>query len=262
MQQTIEFGLIGNKLGHSYSPEIHSYLKTGDYQLLPSTEKEMVQRVESRSYVGLNITVPYKAAVMPLLDAINEEALAIGAVNTIVNHKGWLIGYNTDVDGFAYTMEKYQISVKGKKVIVLGNGGVSKPTIYYLKKSGVKEIITVKHKEEAGVISYQEAASHHADAALIINTSPVGMFPLVDQSPIELVPYNKLECVVDLIANPIKTKLMFDAEKMGIKAVGGLEMLLIQAVRASELFNGTEISRDIVEDLYTHIRDKMENPIL
>lgn len=230
------YGLIGSVLKHSYSKEIHKCFGLENYLLFELNESDFINKVTEKNYKGLNITVPYKQKVMKYLDVIDSNAKIIGAVNTIINQDGILFGYNTDYYGLVYLFHNHNISVKDKKIMVLGNGGVAQPVFHYLKTVGAKEVVVVKRKAEPGVITYNEALLLHNDVDIIINTSPVGMFPNVDESPMVLDGYSKLSAVIDLIANPIETKLMKYAKEKNIRAVGGLEMLVAQAKMAEELF--------------------------
>ena len=191
------------------------------------------------------------------MDVIDEDAATIGAVNTVVNREGALYGYNTDYYGFAYLLQKNGVSVQGKKVLVLGNGGVAQPVFHYLKKFGAGEVVVVKRSEAPGVITYEEARALHSDADIIINASPVGMFPNVEESPMTLEGYDHLSAVVDLIANPLETKLMQYAKAKGVPAFGGLEMLVAQAKLAEELFRDISLEEDSIEPVVQVISDIM-----
>ena len=235
----MEYGLIGEKLGHSYSKQIHAEFADYHYELLPLTGEEFPVFMEKKDFRAINVTVPYKRCVLPYLSFLDPLAKRIGAVNTIVNRDGSLYGYNTDYYGFLYLLDKNGISVKNKKVLVLGNGGVAQPVFLALSERGAGEVITVKHRAGDGVLTYAQAAAMHADADIIINASPVGMFPDVDATPIDLTPYKNLSAAVDIIANPRKTRFLLEAEKEGIKTADGLSMLVAQAKYAVELFLNT-----------------------
>lgn len=235
------YGLIGEKLGHSYSKLIHEQLADYTYDLLPLSKEEFPLFMKAHDFTAINVTIPYKQAVIPYLDEISDSAKAIGAVNCIVNRNGKLYGDNTDYTGFLYTLKNNRISVTGEKVLVLGNGGAAKAVVAALLSLHPKELITVKYKEEPGVVTYEQARELHADASLIVNTSPVGMYPKVDESPMDLSPYTNLKAVVDIIYNPATTKLLAQARDMGCIAVNGLEMLVAQAKYAVELFLNQQI---------------------
>ncbi len=243
------YGLIGEKLGHSYSKIIHEQLADYTYDLIPLSKEEFAPFMEKHEFAAINVTIPYKQDVIPYLDEISEAAQAIGAVNCIVNRNGRLCGHNTDYAGFLYTLSNNNIKITGKKVLVLGNGGAAKAIVAALNSLGPKELITVKYKEEPGVITYEQAARMHADASVIVNTSPVGMYPNVDASPMDIAPYEALTAVVDLIYNPTTTKLLAQAKDRGITAVNGLEMLVAQAKYAVELFLDTKIPDKRIEEV-------------
>ena len=243
------YGLIGEKLGHSYSKLIHEQLADYTYDLIPLTKEEFHTFMKKRDFSAINVTIPYKKEVIPYLDDMSDSARAIGAVNCIVNRGGKLYGHNTDYSGFLYTLKKNNISVTGEKVLVLGNGGAAKAIVAALLSLSPKELITVKYKEEPGTVTYEQAAKLHADAALIVNTSPVGMYPNIDTSPMDITPYKDLKAVVDIIYNPTTTKLLAQAKERDITAVNGLEMLVAQAKYAVELFLDTEMSDDRIEEV-------------
>lgn len=243
------YGLIGEKLGHSYSKLIHEQLADYTYDLIPLSKEEFPSFMEARDFAAINVTIPYKQAVIPYLDELSDSAKTIGAVNCIVNCDGRLCGYNTDYSGFSYTLQKNQIKVTGEKVLVLGNGGAAKAVVAALASLNPKELITVKYKQEPGVITYEQAEALHPDASLIVNTSPVGMYPKVEDSPIDLSPYHNLKAVVDIIYNPATTKFLAQAKERGITAVNGMEMLVAQAKYAVELFLTCEIADDRIEEI-------------
>ena len=243
------YGLIGEKLGHSYSKIIHEQLADYTYDLIPLSKEEFAPFMEQHSFTAINVTIPYKQDVIPYLDEISDAAKAIGAVNCIVNKNGKLCGHNTDYAGFLYTLKNNNIKVTGEKVMVLGNGGAAKAIVAALLSLNPKELITVKYKEEPDIITYEQAAKLHTDASLIVNTSPVGMYPNVDASPMDIAPYEALTAVVDLIYNPTTTKLLAQAKGRGITAVNGLEMLVAQAKYAVELFLDTKIPDERIAEV-------------
>ncbi len=243
------YGLIGEKLGHSYSKLIHEQLADYTYDLIPLSKKEFAPFMEAHDFSAINVTIPYKQDVIPYLDEMSDAAKAIGAVNCIVNRDGKLCGHNTDYAGFLYTLKKNNIKITGKKVLVLGNGGAAKAIVAALLSLNPKELVTVKYKEEPGVITYEQAAMLHSDASVIVNTSPVGMYPKVDASPMDIAPYQALTAVVDLIYNPTTTKLLAQAKERNITAVNGLEMLVAQAKYAVELFLDTEMPDERIDEV-------------
>ena len=247
------YGLIGEKLGHSYSKIIHEQLADYTYDLIPLSKEEFAPFMEAHDFNAINVTIPYKQDVLPYLDEISEAAKAIGAVNCIVNKNGRLYGHNTDYAGFLYTLRNNSIKIIGEKVLVLGNGGAAKAIVAALKSLNPKELITVKYKEEPGVITYEQAAKMHTDASVIVNTSPVGMYPNVDASPMDIAPYRALNAVVDIIYNPTTTKLLAQAKERGIIAVNGLEMLVAQAKYAVELFLDTPMPDEKIEEVMKNL---------
>lgn len=254
----MEYGLIGERLGHSYSKQIHAELADYLYELTPLTREEFPVFMEKKEFKAINVTIPYKCEVIPYLDEMDPLAKQIGAVNTIVNRKGKLYGYNTDYYGFLYLLYKNGISVGGKKILVLGNGGAAQPVFLALNREGAKEVFTVKYKEEPGTITYAKAAKEHADAEIIINASPVGMFPNVDATPIDLSPYQNLFAAVDIIANPLETKFLREAKMAGAKTAGGLSMLVAQAKYAAEYFLDIKIDDKIIPSIEEKIAASMQ----
>lgn len=249
----MKYGLIGEKLGHSYSKVIHEAMREESYDLQELSKEEFPVFMENRDFLGINVTIPYKRDVIPYLDHLDPAAERIGAVNTIVNRDGELWGYNTDYYGFAETLTENGIDVAGKKVLVLGNGGAAKAVLAVLKDQNAGMIITVKYRPQEGCITYEEAAALHADADVIINTSPVGMFPKCDATPIDLTPYKNLTAVCDLIYNPPMTRFLTDADAMGVTAVNGLRMLVLQAKKASELFFGDTLPMESADKIYKEL---------
>lgn len=252
----MKYGLIGEKLGHSFSKTVHSKIADYEYELCEIAKDDLDTFMKTRDFCGINVTIPYKEAVIKHLDFISEEAEKIGAVNTVVNKNGKLYGYNTDFYGLKSLIEKNEINIFGKTVLVLGSGGTSKTANAVLKSMGAKEIFTVSRSGGEGLITYEEAYSKNAE--VIINTTPVGMYPKTGDQPIKLDDFKGLEAVVDVIYNPLKTKLIIDAENRGIKAVGGLYMLYSQAVKAAEIFTENEIKAD----LFNEILNEKQNLVL
>ncbi len=243
------YGLIGEKLGHSYSKLIHEQLADYTYDLIPLSREEFAPFMEKHDFSAINVTIPYKQTVIPYLNELSNAAKSIGAVNCIVNRDGKLCGHNTDYAGFLYTLKHNNITITGEKVLVLGNGGAAKAIVAALLSLNPKELITVKYKEEPGVITYEQAALMHSDASVIVNTSPVGMYPNVGASPMDIAPYKALNAVVDIIYNPTTTKLLAQAKERGITGVNGLEMLVAQAKYAVELFLDTEIPDERISEV-------------
>lgn len=258
----MQYGLIGEKLGHSFSKVIHEKLADYTYDLHPLPKQELASFLEKKEFRAINVTIPYKIDVMPYLYEIDPRAKAVGSVNTIVNREGNLYGYNTDFGGFLYLLQHNNIDVKNKKVIVLGKGGASKAIIAVLNYLQAKQIITVYYKQSNDAITYEQCQKLHSDADVIINTTPVGMYPHLEGCPIDLEHYTNCHAVVDIIYNPIKTKLVLEAQKRNIIAVGGLEMLIAQAKYAVEIFLNTSIPEYKIDDIYKEMLFEKKNVVL
>lgn len=258
----MQYGLIGEKLGHSFSKIIHEKLADYTYDLYPLPKQELASFLEKKEFRAINVTIPYKIDVMPYLYEIDQRAQAVGSVNTIVNRNGNLYGYNTDFGGFLYLLKHNNIDVKNKKVLVLGKGGASKAIIAVLHYLQAKQIITVYYKQSNDAITYEQCQKLHNDADVIINTTPVGMYPNLDGCPIDLEHYTNCNAVVDIIYNPIKTKLLLEAQKHNMIAVGGLEMLIAQAKYAVEIFLNTSIPEYKIDDIYKEMLFEKKNVVL
>ena len=253
------YGLLGETLGHSFSPQIHACLGDYEYKLFEVAPEDLGDFLRSGSFEGLNVTIPYKKAVMPYLAEISENAKAIGSVNTItVLPNGTLRGDNTDYDGFLYLVRRSGIAVNGKKALVLGTGGASLPVKKVLSDLGAREIISISR---TGENNYQNLEKHF-DADLIVNTTPVGMYPNNLQAPLSLDGFSHLSGVLDIVYNPQKTQLILDAEQRGIPAFSGLTMLVAQAKRAAELFLNTNIDDRKNDEIYETLSRQMKNIVL
>ena len=254
----MEYGLLGERLGHSFSPQIHRDLAGYDYQLLPTPPEAVEDLFARRAFQGLNVTIPYKRTVMPLCDEIDPRAAAIGAVNTVVNRNGRLTGYNTDIDGFLYMARRAGVDMAGKKVVILGSGGTSRTARAAAGELGAREIVTVsRHGED----NYQNL-SRHADAQVLVNTTPVGMYPNWGQSPVSLESFPALEGVLDVVYNPLRTALLLQAEERGLPCSCGLPMLVAQAKRAAELFTGQNIDDSRTEAVLHGLREQLTSIVL
>ena len=258
----MRYGLIGEKLGHSFSKIIHEQLADYTYDLIPLTRDELDAFLREKQFSALNVTIPYKETVIPYLDEVDNRAQKIGAVNTVVNRNGRLCGYNTDFYGFRYLLQKNGIDVAGKKALVLGKGGASKAVIAVLEELGASEIITVYYKEYPETVTYAECYKNHADAKIIVNTTPVGMYPNSDDCPIDLDRFTALEGVADVVYNPLRTQLVLEAEKRGIRAAGGLEMLVAQAKYAVEIFLDTHLEDARIAEINTPLLKERSNLVL
>lgn len=257
-----KYGCIGKKLTHSFSKEIHAKLADYDYELMELTEEEIAPFFAQKDFAAINVTIPYKQTVIPYLDAISPVARRIGAVNTIVNRDGKLYGHNTDYYGMKALIEKVDIDLTGKKVLVLGTGGTSKTARVLAADLGASEILTVSRRKTEEYITYEEAVRVHADAQVIINTTPVGMYPNCEPKPIDIACFPGLEGVIDAVYNPLRTNLVLDARERGIKAEGGLYMLVMQAVVAVERFLETSIPKETADQVFASVYASKENIVL
>lgn len=251
-------GLLGEKLGHSYSPQIHQQLGDYSYELFEKSPAQLEDFLLHGDFSGLNVTIPYKKAVIPYLDELSPVASQLGAVNTVVRRPdGRLIGHNTDYFGFQTTVKESGISVTGKKALVLGSGGASNTVVAVLQAMGAQVVVISRN----GTNNYTNLHLHR-EAAIIVNTTPVGMYPHVGCSPIDLNLFPKLEVVYDLIFNPARTKLLIDAESRGIPAINGLLMLVAQAKESAEWFTGSAIGDDCIHSIYQEMKNRTENIVL
>ena len=254
----MQCGLLGRKLGHSYSPQIHGLLGSYNYKLFEKEPEEVGDFLKNGNFTGLNVTIPYKKDVIPYLSQLSPVAKRLGAVNTIVRRQdGSLIGHNTDYFGFRYLVERSGLTVRGKKVLVLGSGGASNTAVAVLQELGAQVVIISRSGEN----NYQNLHLHH-DASVIVNTTPVGMYPNTGISPIDLNLFPQLEGVLDAIYNPARTQILLDAEKRGLVAMNGLWMLVAQAKESAEWFTGSAIDQDKIPEIHACLRRQMENIIL
>lgn len=253
------YGLLGRTLRHSYSPQIHALLGDYEYRLFEVEPQDLEAFLKKREFGGINVTIPYKKDVLPYLSGISDNAKRIGAVNTIiVKEDGGLYGDNTDYDGFLCLVQKSGFQVKGKKALVLGTGGASLPISAVLSDLGAREVVFISR---SGENNYQNL-SRHAAADLIVNTTPVGMYPNNLKAPLSLSEFPKLSGVLDIVYNPQKTKLILDAERLGIPAYSGLLMLVAQGKRAAELFLGHDIPDSETDRIFKKLSTEMQNIVL
>lgn len=252
----MDYGLIGEKLGHSLSKPIHESLADYTYDIHPLTKEEFKPFMEEKAFRAINVTIPYKKDVIPYLDSMDENAEAIGAVNTIVNTDGKLRGYNTDFSGFDYMVIRHGVNLTEKKVIVLGNGGAAQAIKAVVRKHQAAEMIVVDVVEDGESISYEECFAKHTDADVIINTSPIGMYPKVDASPVDLTKFPNCKAVMDVVYNPLTTKLVAQAKELGMIGVNGLEMLVAQAKYAVEIFLNVSIDEKRIQEIYEKMKDE------
>ncbi len=258
----MKYGLIGEKLSHSFSKEIHESLADYKYEIRELTPDDVAPFLEAREFEGINVTIPYKEKVIPYLNEISDAAKKIGAVNTVKKVDGKLIGDNTDFYGMREMILRAGIEIGGKKALILGTGGTSKTAKAVLADLGAKELITVSRKASESTVTYEIAAELHSDAEIIVNTTPLGMYPNTDACPIDLAHFPNLSGVIDAIYNPLRTKLILEAQRRGIPATGGLMMLILQAAKASEIFLGCNCGENEVSDVIKKIFTSKENIVL
>lgn len=251
-------GLLGEKLQHSYSPAIHKMLGDYEYKLYEKSEAELDAFMTGNEWDCLNVTIPYKKAVIKYLTHISDGAKMAGSVNTIVrNEKGELCGYNTDVTGFEETLKRSGADFCGKKALILGNGGAAGAVRTALSNLGAKTYTISR----SGEFNYQNLELNE-DAEVIVNTTPLGMYPNCGVAAVDLERFKKCKYVFDLIYNPARTRLLLQAEKLGMYAANGLFMLTAQAVRASEIFTGATIGQEVKKRVYESLCDDMTNIVL
>lgn len=258
----MKYGLLGEKLGHSFSKEIHARLADYEYELRELNAEELDALFRKKDFEAVNVTIPYKQTVIPYLDEISERAKTIGAVNAVVNRNGKLFGDNTDFAGMRALALHAGADMKNKKVLVLGTGGTSKTACAVAKDLGAREFLRVSRTKKEDAVTYEAAAEKHSDAQIIINTTPVGMFPKTNASPIDLSVFPKLEAVLDAIFNPLRTELVLTAQERGIIASGGLYMLVAQAVYASALFLNKKADEKKTDEVYKEILNEKRNIFL
>ena len=256
----MEYGLIGQPLAHSFSKPLHERLGGYAYALCPVNAEEAAALLRARAFLGLNVTIPYKQFVLPFCDELDPGAKAIGAVNTIVNRNGRLIGYNTDLDGFRYLVQSINLSLAGKTVLILGGGATQKTAAYCAQNEGAARVLTASRRPGPTSISYEQARKENVH--VLINTTPVGMYPMVDELPIDPTAFPRLEAVLDVVYNPLKTRLVLAAKALGLPAAGGLDMLVAQAKYAAELFLGKTLPEDSIPSITQEIFAKRANLVL
>lgn len=289
------YGLLGEKLGHSFSPTIHRQLWGCDYDLKPTPKDQVDEFFRNRDFSGINVTIPYKQIACQTCEHVDPKALAIGAVNTVVNRDGILYGYNTDYDGFLFCARRAGVDFAGKKVLILGSGGTSLTARNAVADAGAREVVIISRSKPAVKVSsaetssaniatceaipsatligitrkcpisydtYDNLAANHRDAQIIVNTTPVGMYPNNYTSPIDLDLFSDLSGVVDVIYNPQTTLLVYNAKKKGIPATNGLSMLVAQAAYAAEHFCGHPFSTGEIEKVLASVRAETANIVL
>ena len=251
-------GLLGRKLGHSYSPQIHNYLGTYSYDLFEKEPEEVADFIRNGDFTAINVTIPYKKDVIPYLDELSPTAKKMGSVNTVVRRPdGTLFGHNTDYFGFTSMVRRSGIPVAGKKALVLGSGGTSNTAVKALADLGAQVVIISRSGE-----NNYENLDLHADASVIVNTTPVGMYPKTGAAPVDLKRFPQLEGVLDVIYNPARTQLLLDAEAMGLPHDNGLWMLVAQAKEAAEYFTGTKLDDSVIQAVHRKLSVQMQNIVL
>ncbi len=253
----MKFGLLGRHLSHSYSPRIHACLGDYPYSLFEVVPSQLENFLKEGSFDGINVTIPYKKDVIPYLAALTPEAELLGAVNTIIRDGDRLIGHNTDYFGFRSMLGQCDLVLSGKKVLVLGSGGASNTVTAVLKQLGALPIVISRRgKNHYGNLDL------HADASVIVNTTPVGMYPDTLISPIDLNLFPNLDAVLDVVYNPARTKLLMDAQRRSILTKSGLWMLVAQAKESAEWFTGIKLSDVVLPKIYEKLRLEMDNIVL
>ena len=256
----MQYGLIGEKLGHSYSVPIHAQLGDYDYRLYERDEAQFIDLMKRRDFRGVNVTIPYKKLAFGLCDSVSDTAWNVGCVNTvIVKPDGSLYGHNTDIGGFIAMARRAGVEIAGRKVVILGSGGTSLTARAACRQLGAREIVVVSRR---GPVDYEALYRDHADARVVINTTPVGMYPNNGKCAVALDRLPEVEGVLDVIYNPDKTALVLDAEARGIPAAGGLYMLVEQARLAAELFTGNSIPESETARIHAALRGEALNVIL
>ncbi len=257
----MEYGCIGRKLTHSFSKMIHNKLCDYRYDLKELEPEDLAEFLTRREFRAVNVTIPYKQAVIPYIDIMDDTAQNIGAVNTIVNKDGLLYGYNTDFSGMRALASHSGIDMTGKKVVILGSGGTSHTARAVAESLGAREILRVS-RGNSGDITYDELYATHSDAQILINTTPCGMYPELDSKAADILKLPHLSGVLDAVYNPLRTQLVLDASERGIKAAGGLYMLVSQAVFAAEKFTGRSFSQSETDRIFSEIVREKENIVL
>ena len=253
------YGLLGRKLGHSWSVPIHQALGCANYQLIELEPEDLGDFLRREDIGGLNVTIPYKRDVMPYCDIIDPAAADIGSVNTLVRRGGKLYGYNTDIDGFCYMLRRAKISLAGRKVVILGSGGASLTAQAAARREGAREIVVASR---SGSDNYENLPERHKDAQVLVNTTPVGMWPDLEGRPLDLTRLPALEAMADVIYNPGRTNLLLQAKSLDLTRTGGLPMLVQQAKRAEELFFDRSIPNEETEKITARLWREMTNIVL
>lgn len=255
-------GLIGEKLGHSFSKIIHEAITSEPYDLIPLSQDEFHHFMKQKDFDAINVTIPYKEAVIPYCDEIDEKARAIHAVNAIKNVNGKLMATNTDFDGLLRMIENHHFDLNNKVVAICGTGGTSKTAVAVVEYLQAKKIYVIGRHKPAPILSYQELLEHADEIDFLINTTSVGMFPNCDEQIVDLKMFPHLQGVIDVVYNPLRTSLCVQAKCLNIPYLSGLEMLVGQAVEAIEFFRDIQVDKSLVLDLTQQIRNEKMNLVL
>ena len=258
----MKYGLIGERLGHSFSKEIHERIGKYEYEPKELKEQEFHEFMQKKDFKAINVTIPYKEKVIPYLHYISPEASKIKAVNTIVNKNGLLYGYNTDYLGLKEMISHFNIDVKDKKVMILGTGGTSKTSYNVLKDLNAKEIIFVSRNKSNSCVTYDEIRKYASECEVLVNTTPQEMYPNNDKHILYLDEFTSLKGVIDVIFNPLRSNLILKAKEKNINCCSGLFMLVAQAFYAIEIFLDTKLDKQIIIDVYNELINKKENIVL
>ncbi len=256
------YGCIGEKLSHSFSKEIHGKLFDYEYEICEVPRENLNEFMQKRDFKAINVTIPYKQDVIPFLYEIDKTAKEIGAVNTIVNRDGKLYGYNTDFSGMCALINKNGILLENKKALVLGSGGTAKTAFAVATALGAKSVFKVSRSESSDTITYAQMYENHTDAEVLINTTPCGMYPNTETVAIDIDKFPALYAVVDAVYNPLNSRLVCLAKEKGIKAVGGLYMLVAQAAHAAEKFVGQSVSEQKIDAVFEALVKEKKNIVL
>ncbi len=257
-----EYGLIGEKLGHSFSREIHDMIGRYDYELIELAPAELEDFLRRREFRAVNVTIPYKKAVIPFLDSLTDEAAEIGAVNCIRNEAGRLVGHNTDFAGLRALIAHAGAELSGRKVLILGTGGTSDTAAAVCRSLGAGQIFKISRSGRQGALSYEQALREHNDAQVLLNATPCGMYPHIAESPLAPEAFAALESVIDVIYNPLASMLVLAARQRGARAEGGLYMLVAQAVFAAEFFLREKLPAGLTEEIYRKLLRQKSNIVL
>ena len=256
----MQYGLIGQNLSHSFSPEIHRLLGDYDYQLKELSPEDLPVFFAARKFAGINVTMPYKQKVIPYLDELDRRAAVIGAVNTVINRDGRLVGCNTDFDGMAALIRRTGLEVQGKTVLIAGNGGTSRTAMAVAKALGAAAVYRAGRSGGEGVLAYRD--TRELPVQILINATPCGMEPDPEGQAIDLTSFGWLEGVIDVVYNPMRTRLVLQAREQGVRGQGGLYMLVAQAAAAAELFLGEALPEGTLERAYRRIHGEKQNIVL